>query len=145
MSELSGGLRERGGDKAKVGITCGFGDDGICFLEGVESLCLYRDNSLPFKSWSCGSKPQPGSKALIQLTAHYRMTLLGALQAVVWPRAVAVLKLVSLEDSPLLSPGEKELSLRVKMAKIPAVFLLTHHISREEMTLAGELCVFTPK
>lgn len=56
-----------------------------------------------------------------------------------------MLKLVILEDSPLLSPGEKELSLRVKMAKIPAVFLLTHHISREEMTLGGELCVFTPK
>lgn len=67
-----------------MGITCGFGDDGICFVEGVESLCSYRDKSLPFKSLPCGSKPQPGRKALIQLTARYRITLLGALQAVVW-------------------------------------------------------------
>lgn len=52
---------------------------------------------------------------------------------------------MSLEDSPLLSPGEKELSLRVKLAKISSVLLLAHHISREEMTLAGELCMFTPK
>lgn len=34
------------------------------------------------------------------------------------------------------------LSLSIGLTKTPSVFLLAHNISREEMTLDGELCMF---
>lgn len=47
-----------------------------------------------------------------------------------------------LEVSPLVSPGEKGLSLSIRLTKTPSLFLLAHNMSREEMTPDGELCMF---
>lgn len=48
----------------------------------------------------------------------------------------------NLEVSPLVSPGEKGLFWSTRLIKNPSVFLLAHNISREKMTLHGELCLF---
>ena len=47
----------------------------------------------------------------------------------------------NLEVSPLVSPGEKGLSLSIRLTKTPSVFLLVHNVSREKVTLDRELCM----